>query len=168
MKSTEYKNWLAELDFRTCLSCRKNHGKIYHKDEHNYLPPPLHDRCRCIVEWLQALAAGTATDNGANGADWWLKNYHCLPDYYISESDAKALGWKTFLGNLNQVAPDTMLTKGVYQNREQHLPVAENRIWYEADINYENGFRGSERILFSNDGLIFVTYDHYKTFVEII
>lgn len=114
------------------------------------------------------MVAGTATNNGANGADWWLKNNHCLPVYYISESDAKALGWKTFLGNLNQVAPDTMLTKGVYQNREQHLPVAENRMWYEADINYENGFRGSERILFSNDGLIFVTYDHYKTFVEII
>lgn len=36
-----------------------------------------------------------------------------------------------------------------------------------ADINYESGFRGAERIAFSNDGLIFVTYDHYHTFIEI-
>ena len=40
-------------------------------------------------------------------------------------------------------------------------------ISYEADINYEFGYRGTQRILFSNDGLIFVTYDHYDTFVEI-
>lgn len=47
------------------------------------------------------------------------------------------------------------------------LPIALGRIWYEADINYKSGFRGSERILFSNDGLILVTYDHYRTFIEI-
>ncbi|MBQ1250923.1 MAG: hypothetical protein IIY00_04930 [Clostridia bacterium] len=43
-------------------------------------------------------------------------------------------------------------------------------MWYEADINYDSkiGYRGTDRILFSNDGLIFVTYDHYHTFKEII
>lgn len=60
-----------------------------------------------------------------------------------------------------------MLFKGFYENRDGHLPSAPGRIWYEADINYEVGYRGTERILFSNDGLIFVTYDHYHTFVEI-
>lgn len=60
-----------------------------------------------------------------------------------------------------------MIYGGVYQNRNEHLPIALGRIWYEADINYKSGFRGSERILFSNDGLIFVTYDHYRTFIEI-
>lgn len=49
-----------------------------------------------------------------------------------------------------------------------HLPSAPGRIWYEADINYYEGYRGNDRILFSNDGLIFVTYDHYKTFLSII
>ena len=38
----------------------------------------------------------------------------------------------------------------------------------EADINYKRGKRNSERIVFSNDGLVFVTYDHYETFYEII
>ena len=36
-----------------------------------------------------------------------------------------------------------------------------------ADINYYGGYRGHDRILFSNDGLIFVSYDHYKTYYEI-
>ena len=41
------------------------------------------------------------------------------------------------------------------------------RYWYEADINYYEGRRNGHRVLFSNDGLIFVTYDHYLTFYEI-
>nr|WP_294682284.1 ribonuclease domain-containing protein [uncultured Anaerotignum sp.] len=35
-------------------------------------------------------------------------------------------------------------------------------------MNYKWGYRGNDRILYSNDGLIFVTYDHYKTFIEIV
>ena len=61
-----------------------------------------------------------------------------------------------------------MLTKGVYKNRDQRLPDVPGRIWYEADINYSFGYRNGERILYSNDGLIFATYDHYATFVEIV
>ena len=72
------------------------------------------------------------------------------------------------MGNLGEVCPGRMLIGGVYKNRNSHLPSKEGRIWYEADINYTSGFRGTERILFSNDGLIFVTYDHYLTFVEVV
>lgn len=61
-----------------------------------------------------------------------------------------------------------MLTKEVYKNRDKRLPDVPERIWYEADINYSFGFRGGERILYSGDGLIFATYDHYATFVEIV
>lgn len=61
-----------------------------------------------------------------------------------------------------------MLTKGVYKNRDKRLPDALGRIWYEADINYSFGYRGGERILYSNDGSIFVTYDHYAAFAEIV
>ena len=61
-----------------------------------------------------------------------------------------------------------MLTKKPYKNKNGHLPTASGREWIEADLNYKFGFRNDQRILFSNDGLIFVTYDHYKTFCEII
>jgi len=111
--------------------------------------------------------AGTATNYGINGADWNLKFYGELPSCYITKEMAKELGYKSYLGNLSNVAPNKMLFNGIYQNRDRRLPTAPNRVWYEADINYELGYRGTERILFSNDGLIFVTYDHYRTFIEI-
>ena len=56
---------------------------------------------------------------------------------------------------------------GIYQNDDKYLPDKYGRIWYEADINYKSGKRNSQRIVWSNDGLIFVTYDHYQTFYEI-
>ena len=57
---------------------------------------------------------------------------------------------------------------GEYYNDNGHLPSKEGRIWYEADINYRFGYRNNQRVVYSNDGLIFVTYDHYKTFFEIV
>lgn len=59
-----------------------------------------------------------------------------------------------------------MITK-VYHNKEGRLPEKAGRVWQEADINYISGKRNSERILFSDDGLIFVSYDHCKTFIEV-
>lgn len=60
------------------------------------------------------------------------------------------------------------MTKGIYRNYDGHLPNKYGRVWYEADINYSGGFRNSMRIVYSNDALIFVTYDHYQTFYEIV
>ena len=88
-----------------------------------------------------------------------------LADYYISIEEAYALGWKSGK-DLSKFAPSKMLAKGVYMNYNGHLPTG--RTWYEADINYTSGKRNKQRILYSNDGLIFVTYDHYKTFVEVV
>ena len=61
-----------------------------------------------------------------------------------------------------------MIFGGVFKNQKGTLPSAPGRIWYEADINYTFGYRGTERIVFSNDGLIFITDDHYYTFKEIV
>ena len=75
--------------------------------------------------------------------------------------------YKLILQNLNLVEPNKMLTKGIHKNKNGHLPKSTGRLWYEADVNYKSGYRDSQRIRWSNDGLIFVTYDHYKTFYEI-
>lgn len=96
-----------------------------------------------------------------------VDQYGVLPEYYLSKADAKELGWKAYLGNLSEIAPGMMIGGDVYQNRNGHLPQVEGRIWYEADINYVDGYRTRHRILYSNDGLVFVTYDHYETFYEI-
>ena len=61
-----------------------------------------------------------------------------------------------------------MIGGDVYNNDDNRLPDDVGRIWYEADINYRNGHRNDQRIVWSNDGLVFVSYDHYKTFYEII
>ena len=91
-----------------------------------------------------------------------------MPNYYISGKEAKNFGWKPEEGNLAEVCPNKMIDGGVFKNRNGHLPEANGRRWFEADINYRNGFRNSQRIVYSNDGLVFVTYDHYQTFFEIV
>ena len=168
MISKNYKNWIATLDLKTCANCRSRHGKIYLASEFVNPEPPLHPSCRCVIEKIKALYAGTATNSKNNGADWWLKNFGKLPIYYISKSEAKKLGYTPVLGNLSIVAPGKMLTKGEYKNYNGHLPSLPGRTWYEADINYIRGYRSQDRIVYSSDGLIFVTYDHYNTFQEII
>ena len=160
--------WKATLDLKTCRDCKRVHGKIYEIGETVYPSPPLHPFCRCLVERLKVIRAGSATNDGAGGADLWLKVNGHLPSNYITAEEAKLLGWKKELGNLHKVAPRKIIAKGKYKNRNGHLPEKVGRIWYEADINYKWGYRGNNRILYSNDGLIFVTYDHYKTFIEIV
>ncbi len=113
-----------------------------------------------------AVALGVATKDGTSGADWWLRNHGCLPDNYILEPDLRALGWKQGDSPV-KFAPGRMVTRGEFENMNGHLPDAPGRVWYEADINYYSGKRNGHRILWSNDGLLFVTYDHYRTFIEV-
>lgn len=77
------------------------------------------------------------------------------------------MGWSRKKKNLHKVAPNLMIYGKIYKNSNQKLPDKPFRVWYEADINYLSGRRNSHRLLYSNDGLLFVTYDHYITFFEI-
>ena len=165
--SEKWKYWDVTNDDRLCLQCYKKYGKIFSIDQtiEKYRP---HLFCRCTLSKLGAIEAGKATIKNSMGADWYLKYYNELPNYYISKQDAKNLGWTSKKGNLNIVAPDKMIFGGVYCNDDNKLPDSPGRIWYEADINYISGWRNNSRVVFSNDGLIFVTYDHYDTFFEII
>ena len=90
-----------------------------------------------------------------------------LPDYYVTKEVAEDLGWKKWKGNLDDVLPGKMIGGNIYKNLEKKLPDSKGRIWYEADIDYDGGYRNRKRILYSNDGLNFVSYDHYQTFYEI-
>ena len=127
----------------------------------------MHIRCRCTLEETESVEAGSATLNGTEGADYWLKYYGELPKYYISPQQLGELGWE-YGDKPSKFAPNRMLGGGVYDNGDRLLPAKSGRIWYEADINYTPGRRNRHRIVWSNDGLIFVTYDHYHTFYEII
>lgn len=97
----------------------------------------------------------------------YIKEHHKLPDNFITKKEAEKLGWDAQAGNLQKVAPGKSIGGDIFRNREKKLPDKKGRIWYEADINYKSGHRGKDRILFSNDGLIYKTEDHYNTFEQI-
>lgn len=159
--SPRWKTRRAILDEKTCIICRNNHGKIYELGEKVFPSPPVHWYCRCTIRRLKSILAGTATQKGRDGADWQLKYNGKLPDYYITPKVAKKNGWNPKEGNLNDVLPGNLICGGIYLNKNGHLPSAPGRIWYEADINYTGGWRGMARLLYSSDGLIFVTHYIY-------
>lgn len=97
----------------------------------------------------------------------YIKAHHRLPDNFITKKEAGKLGWTASRGNLWAVAPGKSIGGDVFHNREKKLPVKSGRVWYEADINYTGGKRNQYRMIYSNDGLIYITEDHYRTFKEI-
>ena len=97
----------------------------------------------------------------------YLHIYGQLPQNYLTKQQAKALGWSASEGNLWEVAEDMSIGGDRFGNREGCLPEVEGRVWYECDVNYAGGFRGAKRLLYSNDGLIYYTNDHYESFTPI-
>ncbi len=97
----------------------------------------------------------------------YIHTYGRLPSNFITKKEAMALGWNSEKGNLWDVTDRMSIGGDSFGNREGILPKKEGRKWFECDINYEGGYRGAERIVYSNDGLIYYTNDHYKTFVQL-
>lgn len=97
----------------------------------------------------------------------YLQQHQRLPDYYIRKNQARQQGWQPSQGNLCQALPGRAIGGDRFSNREKQLPERAGRQWYEADINYQCGRRGSDRLLYSSDGLMFVTTDHYQRFVQV-
>ena len=96
----------------------------------------------------------------------YIKKHGELPDYYITKSEAKSLGWVPSKGNLCEVAPGKAIGGDIWTNRQKSLPTKSGRKYFEADLNYHCGNRNADRVVFSNDGLVFVTFDHYRSFEE--
>lgn len=97
----------------------------------------------------------------------YLQQHQRLPDYYVTKKQAREQGWDPRDGNLCSVLPGKAIGGDRFSNREGQLPKAGKRVWREADIHYRCGRRGADRLLYSNDGLIFVTHDHYKNFIRV-
>lgn len=90
-----------------------------------------------------------------------------LPPNYITKKEAQALGWVSSKGNLWDVAPGKSIGGDRFGNYEGLLPSAKGRTWTECDIDYDGGKRNGKRIVFSSDGLIYYTDDHYASFEEV-
>lgn len=91
----------------------------------------------------------------------YLHYYQSLPDNYILKAEADRMGWSP--------TDDTWVVGGDrFYNREGQLPQSPDRLYFEADL--QAGYshhRGPERLVYSNDGLIFYTPDHYDSFVRL-
>lgn len=94
----------------------------------------------------------------------YIHTFGTLPSNFITKKEAQALGWDNKAGNLWEVAEGMSIGGDYFGNYEGLLPDAEGRKYTECDVNYDGGYRGAERIIFSNDGLIYYTGDHYKSF----
>ena len=103
------------------------------------------------------------TYDSAKDVALYIHTYNKLPPNYITKKEAKALGWNG--GSLEDYAPGKCIGGDRYGNYEGLLPEKKGRHYTECDIGtLGKSSRGAKRIVFSNDGLIYYTKDHYKTF----
>lgn len=93
----------------------------------------------------------------------YIHTYGHLPENYITKDEAYDLGWKSE-GTLDEVAPGMSIGGDYYGNYEGVLPDEPGREYHECDIDYESGNRNGKRIVYSNDGNIYYTEDHYNGF----
>ena len=94
----------------------------------------------------------------------YLYLYGHLPSNFITKNEAKKLGWISSEGNLDEVAPGMSIGGDYFGNYEGLLPEADDRDYYECDIDFDGTYRNAKRIVYSNDGLIYYTEDHYESF----
>ena len=90
-----------------------------------------------------------------------------LPDNFITKKEARALGWDSRFNYVSDVAPGMSIGGDKFINYEGTLPTDRGIRYWEADCWYTGGRRGACRIIYSNDGRIWYTDDHYKTFTEL-
>ena len=90
-----------------------------------------------------------------------------LPDNFITKEEAQALGWDSTRNYVSDVAPGKSIGGDRFGNYEGQLPRKKGRTFRECDCNYTKGKRNGERIVYSNDGRVWYTSDHYETFTEL-
>lgn len=121
--------------------------------------------------WTSDSGSVTVYENGTytskDEVAAYIHEFGRLPSNFISKTKARKAGWVPSKGNLDEVCPGKSIGGSEFYNDEGRLPDARGRTWKECDINYTGGHRGAERIVFSNDGLVFYTPDHYETFEQL-
>ena len=115
--------------------------------------------------WVEVSEDGEYTDK--EHVAEYLRRFRHLPANYITKSQAEKLGWVSNWGNLWKVAPGKSIGGDRFGNYEGALPEKRGRTWYECDIDFDGKYRNEKRILYSSDGLIYYTDDHYETFEDI-
>lgn len=92
----------------------------------------------------------------------YVKQNHRLPDYYITKNEARKQGWNPSRGNLCEAIPGKAIGGDKFGNREGRLP--DGNQYFEADVNYHCGGRNADRIIYTENGDVYLTKNHYKSF----
>jgi len=115
----------------------------------------------------QASASSITANTDPQVVARYLQSHQSLPSYYIRKGEARHQGWIASKGNLCEVLPGRVIGGDRFSNREHRLPEKAGRSWQEADVNFSCGRRNSDRLLYSSDGLIYLTTDHYRSFQQV-
>ena len=122
----------------------------------------VQDAAEAVADTGDAIAPDgsyTAKDDVA----LYIHTYGELPANFMTKKEAQALGWPG--GGLDDYAYGMCIGGDRFGNYEELLPEADGRTWTECDIDTLHAdSRGPKRIVFSNDGLIYYTPDHYESF----
>ena len=153
-------------------------ARLFHRREHRILRDQKHVgnsdviRCGRTLNSRSRSGGGGSRSNGETGPGrystkeevaLYLHLYGHLPDNFISKKAAHALGWSG--GSLEPYAPGCSIGGSRFSNYEGLLPEKNGRIYQECDIDTMGAKkRGAKRIVWSNDGLIYYTDDHYESF----
>ena len=92
----------------------------------------------------------------------YIHLYGHLPGNFVTKAEAEAAGWTC--GAVGKTLPGKSIGGDRFYNREGLLPKASGRVWTECDVGERRNTRGGERIVFSNDGLVYYSPDHYDSF----
>ena len=130
-------------------------------------PPEETDTAADVTEAETESASAAIAEDGTyttkEDVALYIHTYGKLPSNFITKNEAEALGWSG--GSLEQYAPGKCIGGSRFGNYEGLLPTKKGRTYTECDIDtLGKKSRGAKRIVFSNDGLIYYTDDHYETF----
>ena len=96
----------------------------------------------------------------------YLHDYEELPPNFVTKKEAGKRGWEAGK-DLSGILPGCSIGGDRFGNLEGLLPEEPGRKYYECDVNYIGGHRGAERLVFSSDGLIYYTGDHYESYTQL-
>ena len=117
----------------------------------------------------QSSGSGEIEENGVyttmEDVALYIHTYGKLPLNFMTKKEAKALGWSG--GSLEDYAPGMCIGGDRFGNYEGILPNVKGRKYFEADCYYTKGKRTAARIVYSSDGHVWYTEDHYVTFTEL-
>jgi guanyl-specific ribonuclease Sa len=146
-------------------------------------------RAIAIAAWVVAVLVGVATPAGAQRSSdppalpkfaqslglreidafveavQSIRTANRLPPRFVTKAEAKTRGWHG--GGLCSTWPGHVIGGDSFHNFGAKLPAAAGRTYREADLDGDCRSRGPKRLVFSNDGRIYVTIDHYNSFVPV-